>query len=167
MTRFLITAAFAALAAPALAGGHVDVSGLKGDPAAGEEQFNRQCVTCHVIVDDAGETIAGRNMRTGPNLYGVAYRTIGSHPDFEGKYSDALVTLGENGGIWTQADFVGFVQGPTPWVREALDDRRARGKMSYQVRDEQQAYDLFAYLASVGPELTEEQQAALEADTAE
>ncbi len=31
-----------------------------GDAAAGEEQFNRQCIACHVVQNEAGEVLAGR-----------------------------------------------------------------------------------------------------------
>jgi cytochrome c len=48
-----------------------------GDAAAGEAVF-RQCAACHNVVNDAGDVLAGRpNMRTGPNLYGVAGETFG------------------------------------------------------------------------------------------
>ena len=143
MKKFTIAAAFAVLSAPAFADGH---AATVGDAAAGEEQFNRQCVACHVIADANGEVLAGRNARTGPNLYGLAGRTMGSVEDF--RYSDALIELGEAETVWTEESFVGYVQDPTGWLRETLDNRRARGKMAYQVRQEEQAFDLYAYLAT-------------------
>jgi cytochrome c len=147
MKKFTIAAAFAVLAAPAFADGHAATT---GDAAAGEEQFNRQCVACHVVANADGEVLAGRNARTGPNLFGVAGRTLGSVEDF--RYGDAIVELGETGAVWTEETFVGYVQDPTGWLRETLEDRRARGKMAYQVRDEAQAYDLYAYLATFAAE---------------
>ena len=143
MKRFTIAAALAVLSAPAFADGH---AATVGDAAAGEEQFNRQCVACHVVADASGEVLAGRNARTGPNLFGLAGRQIGAVEDF--RYGDAIIALGEAGAVWTEESFVGYVQDPTGWLRETLDDRRARGKMAYQVRDETQAYDLYAYLAT-------------------
>jgi cytochrome c len=145
MKKFTIAAAFAVLAAPAFA---QEVT--QGDAAAGEEQFNRQCVACHVVADASGEVLAGRNARTGPNLYGVAGSAIGSIEDFD--YSDSIAALNEAGEVWTEEMFVGYVQDPTGWLRETLDDRRARGKMAYQVRDEAQAYDLYAYLSTFSAE---------------
>ncbi len=147
MKKFTIAAAFAVLAAPAFADGH---AATVGDAAAGEEQFNRQCVACHVVADASGEVLAGRNARTGPNLFGLAGRQIGAHADF--RYGDAIIELGEAGAVWTEEAFVGYVQDPTGWLRETLEDRRARGKMAYQVRDEGQAYDLYAYLATFAAE---------------
>ncbi|WP_322890965.1 MULTISPECIES: cytochrome C [unclassified Yoonia] len=143
MKKFTIAAAFAVLAAPAFA---QDLTPTIGDAANGEEQFNRQCVACHIVADDAGNVLAGRNSRTGPNQYALVGRAIGSAEDFN--YSDGLVALGEAGEVWNEENFVGYVQDPTGWLREKLDDRRARGRMAYQVRAEQDAYDLYAYLAT-------------------
>ncbi|PRY75767.1 cytochrome c [Yoonia maritima] len=122
----------------------------EGDVAAGEEQFNRQCVACHVVRNDNGEVLAGRTARTGPNLYGIEGRVLGSADGF--RYGDAIVDLGATGATWDENTFVAYVQNPTGYLREALDDRRARGKMAYQVRDPQQAADIYAFLATVGAE---------------
>lgn len=143
MKRFTIAAVLAVISAPAFANGDAVTI---GDAVAGEEQFNRQCVACHVIANSAGEVLAGRNARTGPNLFGLAGRVAGSVEDY--RYSDALIELGGTGATWTEEAFVGFVQGPTDWLRDTLDNRRVRSKMSYQVRQEDQAYDLYAYLAT-------------------
>ena len=145
MKTFKFAAALALVAAPAFADGHAP-SG-NGDVAAGEEQFNRQCVTCHVVADADGNVLAGRAAKTGPNLYGVPGGQKGAVEGF--RYGDALVELGEAGGVWTEEAFVAYVQDPTGYLREALDNRRARGKMSYQVREEQQAIDIYAYLATL------------------
>jgi len=141
LRKLVASAAFASLlAAPAFA------QDASGDPAAGEEAFS-QCVTCHVVVNEAGETLAGRNARTGPNLYGAPGRVVGAVEDF--RYGDGLVTASEMGIEWTEENFVAYVQDPTGWLREATDDNRARGKMSYRVRDEADAVNLYAYLASL------------------
>lgn len=143
MKRFTIAAALAVISAPAFANGDAVTI---GDAVAGEEQFNRQCVACHVVANASGEVLAGRNARTGPNLFGIAGRMAGSVEDY--RYSDALIELGETGATWTEESFVEFVQNPTDWLRETLEDRRARSKMSYQVRQEDEAYNLYAYLAT-------------------
>lgn len=156
MKTLTLAAALGLLAAPAFAESHA--MGPTGDAAAGEEQFNRQCVACHVVVDDEGNTLAGRNARTGPNLYGVAGRQVGSVEDF--RYSDSLVEVGAEDGLdedWNEELFVGYVQDPTGWLREVLDDRRARGKMAYQVRSDEDAADLYAYLHSVAPPAMEDE----------
>lgn len=144
MKTFNIAAALTLLAAPAFADGHA----ATGDAAAGEEQFNRQCVSCHVVADASGNVLAGRASKTGPNLYGVA----GAQPGVvEGyRYGNSIVELGEAGAVWTEETFTAYIMDPTGYLREALDDRRARGKMSYRVRDQTEAVDIYAYLATFG-----------------
>jgi cytochrome c len=73
MKTLNIAAALTMLAAPAFA---------EGDAAAGEEQFNRQCVSCHVVADADGNVLAGRAAKTGPNLFGVAGRVPGTVDGF-------------------------------------------------------------------------------------
>jgi len=141
MKSISVAATLAALATSAFA---------EGDVAAGEEQFNRQCVACHVVRNDEGEVLAGRTARTGPNLFGIEGRALGSVDGF--RYGDAIVTLGEAGTTWSEETFVAYVQNPTGYLREALDNNRARGKMAYQVRDAQQAADIYAYLVAVSAE---------------
>ena len=124
---------------------------MSGDAAAGERVFN-QCQACHVVKNDEGETLAGRAGRTGPNLYGLEGRTAGSVEGF--RYSSSMVEAGEAGLDWNEEDFVAYVQDPTGFLRETLDNRRARGKMAYKVRDEQEAVDLYAYMVSLAPPAT-------------
>ncbi len=140
MTKIWIAALTGAfLAAPAFA--------QDGDAAAGEEAF-RQCATCHAIVDDAGEVIAGRaNMRTGPNLYGVVGRTAGSVEGF--RYRPDIVAAGEGGLVWDQAGLTAYLQDPGGFLSETLG-KNARSGMSYQVRDAGEAANLAAFLAQHG-----------------
>lgn len=139
MKPIFTAAAIAVLgAAPAFA---------EGDAAEGESAF-RQCQSCHVVVNDAGETLAGRNAKTGPNLYQVSGRQAGSVEGF--RYSDSLVEAGEAGLTWDEDTFVEYVQDPTGFLREYLDESRARGNMSYKVRKEEDAHNLYAYLVSLG-----------------
>lgn len=138
MKTILISAAIAALSAvPALA---------EGDAAAGEKAF-KGCQACHVVVNEAGETLAGRNAKTGPNLYGVAGAAAGHVEGFN--YSSGMVSAGEAGVTWDEANFVAYVQDPTKFLREHSGDAKARSKMSYRVKDEQDAIDLYAFLASL------------------
>lgn len=138
----VLAAAATLFAAPVLADGHIT-----GDAEAGERAF-RQCISCHVVVDAEGETLAGRNARTGPNLYGISGRTIGSIEDF--RYSPGLTALMEAEMVWDEASFAAYVQDPTGWIREAASDDSLRGAMSFRVRSEEDALNLYAYIASLG-----------------
>jgi cytochrome c len=137
---------FAVMTVAALTALPITATAQSGDAAAGEKAF-RGCQACHVVVNDAGETLAGRNSKTGPNLYGVAGRTAGTVEDF--RYSDSLVEAGAAGLVWDEASFAAYVQDPTGFLKETLDDSGARGAMAYKVRKEQDALDLYAYLAGL------------------
>lgn len=145
MNTFYFASLVALLASSATAENHQMTP--QGDVANGETMFSRQCVACHVVVNDAGETLAGRTARTGPNLYALPGRLLGSVEGF--RYGSALASLGETGQTWDEAAFVGYVQDPTPWLREATGDDSSRGKMSFKVRQESDAYDMYAYLTSL------------------
>jgi cytochrome c len=132
-----LAATMVLLSAPAFA---------EGDAANGETIFNRQCSTCHVVMNDAGETLAGRAAHVGPNLFGVVGRTPGTYPDFE--YGDSMLAYGATGAVWGEDNLPVYVQDPTDFLRTALDDRRARGKMAFQLRDPQDAADVFAFLST-------------------
>lgn len=141
MTKIL--AAFAATALTALP---MMASAQDGDAAAGERAF-RGCQACHVVVNDAGETLAGRNAQTGPNLYKVSGRAAGSIEGF--RYSDAMTAAGEAGLVWDEESFAAYVQDPTGYLQTYLNDSGARGSMSYKVRKPEEAVDLYAYLSSL------------------
>lgn len=128
-------------AGAAMADGHA----ATGDAAAGEKAF-RQCVSCHVVVNDAGETLAGRKAKTGPNLYNVAGATMGSVDGF--RYSKLLAAGGEQGVVYTEEFFVKYVMDPTGAAQEATGES-GRGKMSFKVRKAEDAVNLYAYLASL------------------
>jgi len=140
-----LTIAATLVAAPAFADGHLAAT---GDAAEGESAF-RQCQSCHVVQDADGEILAGRNGRSGPNLYGVVGRTAGVVEDFA--YSDLILAAGEAGLVYDEANFVAYVMDPTPHLRE-VSGESGRGKMSYKVRKEEDALNLYAFLAQFGAE---------------
>lgn len=121
-----------------------------GNPDAGATQFDRNCIACHMIMNQEGDVLAGRNARIGPNLYGVVGAQPGSESEFS--FSDALVRYGETGAIWTEENAVAFMQDPTGHVRAALDDPRARSTMAYRLRSEEVGRDVFAFLAQFSDE---------------
>lgn len=143
MTRLSLALAASLVAGPAFAGAHAS-----GDAAAGEQVFN-QCQTCHVVQNDDGEVLAGRNAKTGPNLYGLPGRTVGSVDGF--RYGDSIVAVGESGAAWDEENFVAFVQDPGSWLEEKLGGK-VRSKMSFRLRSEEDAANVWAYIASLSPE---------------
>lgn len=145
MSKALILAAAGTLlAAPAFAASHAS-----GDAAAGEGEF-RQCQTCHVVQNEAGEVLAGRNAKTGPNLYGLPGRAAAAEEGF--RYGDGIMAAAEKGLVWNEEEFVKYVQDPTGYLRAYTGDDKARSKMSFKVRAEEDAINLWAYIASLSPE---------------
>ena len=116
-----------------------------GDIAKGEKIF-KKCKSCHMIVHDSGRTIV-KGGRNGPNLYGILGRTAGSIDGF--KYGKSLATLGESGFIWSEYEFVAYVANPNKYLVDKLDDKKARSKMSYKLKNEADALNIWAYLESV------------------
>jgi cytochrome c len=145
MKLTLATALLAGVVAvPAFAGGHAS-----GDAAAGEKAFN-QCKACHSITDADGNDIV-KGGKTGPNLYGLPGRTAGAYEGFD-KYKDSIVAAGEGGLQWDEANFVAYVQDPNAFLKEVTGDSKARSGMAFRVRKEDDAANLWAYIASVSPE---------------
>ncbi len=120
----------------------------EGDAAKGEKVFAK-CQTCHVMANEAGEVVAGKGAKTGPNLYGLPGRVAGTYPDF--KYGEDLIALGATGFVWNEADFVSYVADPSKFLQTKLDDKGARGKMMFKLPKEADAANVWAYIASLSP----------------
>lgn len=147
MFRHLTLAAAALLAGPTLALAQ-DATPPTGDAAAGEKAF-RQCQSCHVVQSPDGEVLAGRASKTGPNLWGVAGRAVGSEEEYD--YSSLLEAAGEAGVVFDEATFMAYVQDPSGHLTEVTGES-GRSKMSFRVRKEEDAVNLYAYLAQFGPD---------------
>lgn len=143
MIRKLSAIALVMTATPAFADGHLAAT---GDAAAGESAF-RQCQSCHVVQDESGEVLAGRAAKTGPNLYGVVGRTAGTVEGFN--YSDLVVAAGAAGMVFDEATFVAYSMDPTAHARE-VSGEGGRSKMAFKVRKEEDALNLYAFLAQFG-----------------
>ena len=150
MNLKLVTAAVltAFVAFPALAQ-DATAAAPTGDAEAGAKVFAK-CQTCHVVANDAGETLAGKNAKTGPNLYGLAGRTAGTYPEF--KYGESIVALGATGFVWDEASFVEYVADPAKFLKAKLDDKGAKSKMSFKLGKEEDAKNVWAFLVSLDPQ---------------
>ena len=142
-TLSLIAGAAALAATSAFADGHAS-----GDAAAGDAEF-KKCASCHVIAD--GDNVLGGRGKTGPNLFGLPGRVAGADEDFGKKYGKDLVAAGEAGLVWDEEQFVTFVADPRKFLQAKLDDKKARSKMSFKLRDAEDAANIWAYIASVSP----------------
>ncbi|MFN4057170.1 MAG: c-type cytochrome [Roseinatronobacter sp.] len=124
------------------------------DPEAGAGAFASQCASCHVVQNEAGEVLAGRNARQGPNLYGVIGRQAGSVEGF--RYGASLVEAGTAGLIWDEEQIVSYLKDPTDFLKTTLGNNRARSQMAQRVRKDEDAVNLAAFLATFSPAVEEE-----------
>lgn len=143
LTLTAMTFACLSLAAPVLA-----QDAPTGDAAAGEKVFAK-CQTCHVVADADGNVLAGKNAKTGPNLFGLPGRVAGSYADFKG-YGDDLVALGQSGFVWSEADFVEYVADPAKFLKARVD-KSAKTKMSFKLPKAEDAANVYAFIASLSP----------------
>jgi cytochrome c len=153
MRLILTSLAAASLASPLFA----------QDIEAGAKTFN-QCQTCHVVANEAGEVLAGKASKTGPNLYGLPGRVIGSYPEF--KYGESIVALGATGAVWDEASFVEYVQDPAKFLKARLGDDKAKTKMSFKLKKPEDAANVWAFIASLSPAAAEGEVAPAEGEAA-
>lgn len=116
---------------------------LAGDAAKGEAEF-KKCKACHSITAPDGTAIQ-KGGKTGPNLYGVIGRQIGTAADFA--YGDSIKAAGADGRTWDEASLASYVTDPTTWLKDTTGDTAAKTKMTFKLA--KGAEDVAAYLASV------------------
>jgi len=132
-TRLIAALALTVLAAPALA----------QDAAKGEADF-KKCKACHAIVAPDGTEIQ-KGGKTGPNLFGVIGRTVGSYEGFA--YGDSIVAVGAAGKVWDEAMIAAYLVDPSKWLKEQTGDDAAKSKMSFKLA--KGGEDMAAYLATL------------------
>lgn len=117
---------------------------VTGDATKGEKVF-KKCQSCHVVKNAEGETLAGKKAKTGPNLYGIAGGPFGHVEDF--KYGKGAAAAA--GTVMDEAAFVAYVADPNAWLKEVTGDAKAKSKMTFKLKKEDDAKDVFAYLHSL------------------
>ncbi len=146
------TATIMALAAPVFA---------EGDVEKGKKAF-KKCKSCHKIESPEGEMIV-KGGKTGPNLWGVIGRAAGS-TDF--KYGKTLKKLGEDGLVWDVDNIQPYMTDAKAFLKEKSGDAKAKSKMSFKMKKDQEHVAAFLASHSPVPEPVAEEGAA-EATTAE
>ncbi len=116
----------------------VPICAFAQDATRGEAIF-KKCAACHQI----GE---GAKNRTGPVLTGVVGRPAASVDGF--KYSSSMNAAGQAGLVWGEALLVDYLSGPKEFLRAYLNDNKAKSKMPFRLKSEQERRDVVAYLAS-------------------
>jgi len=113
------------------------------DPVSLGDKTFKKCTACHAIIDGNGEVLR-KGGKAGPNLYGVIGRTAGSA---EFRYSKALKAAGATGLVWDEIELAAFILNPSAYLKETLEDKKARSKMSYKLK--KGGADVAAYLKSM------------------
>ncbi len=116
--------------------------GMAQDAEKGEQVF-RKCAACHQVGEDAKN-------RMGPILTGVVGRPAGSAEGF--RYGKSMQAAAEAGLVWDEEAIFDYIADPTGFLRDYLDDSRARAKMTFKLRAEEDRRDVIAYLAGFSPD---------------
>ncbi|HHS89394.1 MAG TPA: c-type cytochrome [Rhodobacteraceae bacterium] len=103
------------------------------------ERIFKKCKACHKIGEDAANSV-------GPVLTGVVGRAAGTFPDY--KYSKYMIAAGQGGLTWDQLTIFGYLADPTKYLRQVLDDPKAKAKMKFKLKKEQDRRDVISYLAT-------------------
>lgn len=111
-----------------------------GDAAKGESLFKKKCSTCHQVGADAKNGV-------GPALNNIVGNKVAGVEDY--KYGPSIVLLGESGAEWSEEELSKWLVNPKKYLRAALDDKKAKSKMSFKVKKEDDREDLIAYLSSL------------------
>lgn len=146
--KILVAALFSAVAftaSPAAA----------GDAAKGEAVF-KKCASCHMV----GE---GATNKVGPILTNVVGSSIASVEGY--KYGKSIKALGETGATWTEEEIFDYLKDPKKYLRAKLDDKKAKSKMSFKLKKEDDRKDVIAYLATLSSNVSAEGEAATEETT--
>lgn len=107
------------------------------DADAGKKIF-KKCKACHKVGDSAKNGV-------GPNLNDVVGRVVGSAEGY--KYSKTFKAANAAGLVWDEASIADYIADPKKYMKAALDDPKAKPKMSFRLKDEQQRKDVAAYVA--------------------
>ena len=125
----------AALAAVCVLGA---ASAEAADVAKGKKVFNR-CKACHSL--EAGKK------KVGPSLFQIVGKQSGTVPGF--KYSESYVTAGEKGLMWTTENLIAYLENPKQYMRDYLDDKKAKSKMVMKFKKLADRQNVVAYLESL------------------
>ena len=136
LLRLAAAFSFSLVSSIALADSHA-----AGDAVKGEKVF-KKCMACHAV----GE---GAKAKVGPPLTDVVGRKVAS---FEGyKYGKGILALAESEQMWTEEELFEYLAHPRNYLRAKLNDKKAKSKMAFRLKKEQDRADVIAYLKSLTP----------------
>ena len=122
-----------------LAAGFLNAGVSSAQDAASGEKLFRKCASCHQI----GE---GAQNRVGPILTGVIGRPAASVEGY--KYSSSLQDAGAAGLVWDEEEVFAWLGDPKSYLRKRLDDKKAKTKMTFRLKKQDERRDVIAYLST-------------------
>lgn len=114
--------------------------GFTADSAIGEGIFKKKCASCHMVGPEAKASV-------GPALNNIVGHPVASIEGY--KYSKSLKEMAENGAVWSEEELDKWLIDQKKYVRTTLDDKKAKSKMNFKLKNEDERADIIAYLASL------------------
>lgn len=118
--------------------GSINITHAAGDAEAGAKVF-KKCSACHKI----GE---GAENSTGPVLTGVIGRQAGTFENY--RYGKSTKAAGKKGLIWSEDLIFEYLKNPRNFLRAYLETRKAKSKMKFKLKKEEDRRNVVAYLAT-------------------
>jgi cytochrome c2 len=134
--RLATVLSFSLIAGSALADSH-----SAGDPVKGQKVF-KKCLACHAV----GE---GAKIKVGPPLTDVVGRKAASYEGY--KYGKSIAAAAETGLVWSEEEIFAYLAHPRNYLRAKLEDKKAKSKMAFRLKKEQDRADVIAYLKTLNP----------------
>ena len=134
----LVSGAFAPLMIPMISLAQT-TSQFVGDAEVGKKIF-KKCKACHKIGEDAKNS-------TGPVLNNIVGRPAGSYKGY--KYGKGMKAAALKGLVWDEEQIFNYILNPKKYLRAYLGDKKAKAKMKFKLKKEDQRRDVIAYLLSV------------------
>lgn len=114
-------------------------SHLVGDAVKGKKVF-KKCAACHAVGEAA-------KIKVGPPLTDVVGRKAATFEGF--KYGKSIAAAGEAGLVWSEEELAAYLTNPKNYLRAKLEDKKAKSKMAFKLKKEQDRADVVAYLKSL------------------
>lgn len=83
----------------------------------------------------------------GPALNNIVGNPVASIDGY--KYSMSLKELAANGAVWSEAELDKWLIDQKKYVWAALDNKKAKSKMNFKLKKEDERADIIAYLATL------------------
>ncbi len=130
------TQPIAIAAAIVILASHAGTALAAGNAEKGEKVF-KKCRACHKIGEGAKNSI-------GPVLTGVVGRKAGTYPGYS--YGKSMRKARETGFEWSEENLDGWLKSPKKLLRKILDTRKAKAKMKFKLKKQDDRDNVIAYL---------------------